>query len=111
MNRRNCTSIVAQGWRNWRRVLDDAATRRIRAMHGFAKLLQAGGLMSYRSDTGGSLKLAAEAHSPILKCAKLRDLPKEGPKPRFLIIHVKTAKAPGLTIPRLPLLRAAEVFQ
>ena len=54
---------------NRQRVLDYAAAQRIPAMYEFATVVQAGGLMSYGSDTGESLKLAADYVSRILKGA------------------------------------------
>jgi putative ABC transport system substrate-binding protein len=96
---------------NRQRVLDYAAAQRIPAMYEFAAAVQAGGLMSYGSDTGESFKLAADYVDKILKGAKPADLPVEQPNRYFLVINLKTAKALGLTIPQSLLLRADEVIQ
>jgi len=96
---------------NRQRVLDYAAAQRIPAMYEFAAAVQAGGLMSYGSDTVESLKLAAEYVSKILKGAKPSDLPVEQPNRYYLVINLKTAKALGITIPQTLLLRADEVIE
>jgi putative ABC transport system substrate-binding protein len=96
---------------NRQRVLDYAAARQIPAIYEFGALVQAGGLMSYGSDTSESLKLAADYVARVLKGAKTGDLPVEQPNRYFLVINLKTAKALGLTIPQSLLLRADEVIQ
>ena len=96
---------------NRQRVLDYAATHRIPAMYEFGSVVQAGGLMSYGSDSGENYKLAADYVGKILKGAKAGDLPVEQPNRYFLVINLKTAKALGLTIPQSLLLRADEVIR
>jgi putative ABC transport system substrate-binding protein len=96
---------------NRQRVLDYAAAQRIPAMYEFAGAVQAGGLMSYGSDTGESFKLAADYVDKILKGARPADLPVEQPNRYFLVINLKTAKALSLAIPQSLLLRADEVIQ
>ena len=96
---------------NRQRVLDYAAAQRIPAMYEFATVVQAGGLLSYGSDAGESLKLAAEYASRILKGAKPGDLPVEQPNRYYLVINLKTAKSLGLTVPQALLLRADEVIE
>lgn len=96
---------------NRQRVLDYAAANRIPAMYEFAVVPKAGGLMSYGSDTGESMKLAAEYVSKILKGAKASELPVEQPNRYYLVINLKTAKALGITIPQTLLLRSDEVIE
>jgi len=96
---------------NRQRVIDYAAAHRIPAMYEFAIVVQAGGLMSYGTDQGETLKLAADYVAKILKGAKPGDLPVEQPNRYFLVINLKTAKALGLTVPQSLLLRADEVIQ
>jgi putative ABC transport system substrate-binding protein len=96
---------------NRQRVLDYVAIHRIPAMYEFGSAVQAGGLMSYGSDQGENLKLAADYVAKVLKGAKPGDLPVEQPNRYFFLINLKTAKALGLTIPQSLLLRADEVIQ
>ena len=96
---------------NRQRVIDYAATHKIPAMYEFASVVQAGGLMSYGTDQGETLKLAADYIAKVLKGAKPGDLPVEQPNRYFLVINLKTAKALGLTVPQSLLLRADEVIQ
>ena len=96
---------------NRQRVLDYAATHRIPAMYEFGNVVQAGGLISYGSNSGENYKLAADYVGKILKGAKPGDLPVEQPNRYFLVINLKTAMALGLTIPQSLLLRADEVIR
>ena len=96
---------------NRQRVIDYAAAQRIPAMYEFANAVQAGGLMSYGSDTAENFKLAAAYVHKILKGSRPADLPVEQPNRYFLVINLKTAKALGLVVPQSLLLRADEVIQ
>jgi putative ABC transport system substrate-binding protein len=70
-----------------------------------------GMLMSYDSDEKESLQRAGVLVKKILEGAKPGDLPFEQPTKFELVINLRTAKALGLTIPRLMRSRAHELIE
>jgi len=93
------------------RIAELAAKKRLPTMYDDKLFLEAGGLMSYGTDTIGFYSRAAYFVDKILKGAKPADLPVEQPTKFELVINLKTAKALALTIPQAVLLRADEVIQ
>jgi putative ABC transport system substrate-binding protein len=72
---------------------------------------EAGGLLSYGSDTEAVFSRGADYVDRILRGAKPADLPFEMASTFRLILNLKTARALGLTIPNAIRVRADEVIE
>ena len=92
-------------------ILRFAAKRRLPAMYGDRRVVEAGGLMSYWTDWVALRRHTADYVDKILKGARPAELPVEQPTKFELVINLKTARTLGLTIPRTLLLRADEVIE
>ena len=88
-----------------------AIKNRLPSMNELSAYVEAGGLMSYSANNAESYRRAAWYVDKILKGAKPADLPVEQPTKFELVINLKTAKALGLTIPPIVLMRAEKVIK
>jgi len=73
--------------------------------------VETGGLMSYGPNWPSIWRRAAELVDKILRGTKPADIPVEQPTTFQLVINVKTAKALGLSLPRIVLARADELIE
>jgi putative tryptophan/tyrosine transport system substrate-binding protein len=94
-----------------KQVINLAAKSRLPAIYNRADDVASGGLMSYGLDGIEPYRRAAVMVDKILKGAKPADLPVEQPTKFELAINLKTAKALGLTIPPVVLMRAEKVIK
>jgi len=84
---------------------------RLLAAFSLRQFIEAGGLLSYAPSVTESLRHTTTYVSKIVRGAEPADLPVERPTKFDLVINLKTAKAPGLTMPQSLLLRADQVFE
>ena len=96
---------------NRKRIVDLATKTRLPAIYSRGDYVTSGGLMSYGRDETEPYGRVASMVDKILKGAKPADLPVEQPTKFELVINLKTAKALGLTIPPVVLMRAEKVIK
>jgi ABC-type uncharacterized transport system substrate-binding protein len=96
---------------NRKSVVDLAAKTRLPTMYPWKEFVQAGGLMTYGPNLQDLYRRAATYVDKILKGSKPADLPVEQPTRFELLINLKTAKALGLTIPPVVMMRAEKVIK
>jgi putative ABC transport system substrate-binding protein len=94
-----------------KRIADLAAKSRLPAIYPRDDFVENGGLMSYGPDRVEPYKRIASIVDKILKGRKPADLPVEQPTKFELVINLKTAKALGLTIPPVVMMRAQKVIK
>jgi hypothetical protein len=78
---------------------------------GWREFVEAGSMMSHRSNIPEQFRRAADYVDKILHGAKPGDLPVEQPTKFDLIINLKTAKNLGIEMPATLLARADEVIE
>jgi putative ABC transport system substrate-binding protein len=89
----------------------DAARHRLPTMYGPSYYVEAGGLISYATNSQDLYRRAAAYVDKIFKGVKPGDLPIEQPTKFELYVNLKTAKALGLTIPQSILISADKVIE
>jgi putative ABC transport system substrate-binding protein len=95
------------------KIVELAADHRIPAIYPLSVFPAKGGLMSYGPDDPMALyhRLGADYVGKILKGANPADLPVQQPTKFEFVINLKTAKAMGLTIPRVLFAAATQVIE
>jgi putative tryptophan/tyrosine transport system substrate-binding protein len=96
---------------NRKRLVDLAAKNRLPAIYPRPVFVESGGLMSYGRDRYEAVKRIPLMVDKILKGAKPAELPVEQPRKFELMINLKAAKALGVVIPPIVLMRADKVFK
>jgi putative ABC transport system substrate-binding protein len=94
-----------------KRIAELAIKNRLPAIYDDRAFVEDRGLMSYGTSQAVFYRRAAAYVDKLLKGAKPADLPVEQPTKFELVIHLKTAKALGLTIPQSLLVRADEIIR
>lgn len=93
------------------RIADLATKRRLPAISMFKEFAELGGLIAYGPSPIENARRAPIYIDKILKGANPAELPVEQPKKFDLLIHLKTAKQMGITIPPNVLARADKVIR
>jgi putative tryptophan/tyrosine transport system substrate-binding protein len=94
-----------------RRIAAVSEALKLPVIYGFREHVEDGGLMSYGIDLRANWRRAADFVDKILKGTKAADLPVELPSKLELVINLKTARALGLDVPPMLLVRADEVIE
>jgi putative ABC transport system substrate-binding protein len=96
---------------NQNRIAGLALTARLPTVSGYRDYVQSGGLMSYGPNIPDLCRRAANLVDKILRGAKPADIPVEQPTKFDLFVNLATAKALGITVPRMLLARADELIE
>ena len=96
---------------NRAKLVRSAADKHLPAIYFFSAFPDNGGLMSYGGSAEDSYRRAASYVDKILKGTKPADLPIDQATRYELVINLTTARALGITIPRLLVLRADRVIE
>ncbi|MGB6351324.1 MAG: ABC transporter substrate-binding protein [Pseudolabrys sp.] len=88
-----------------------AAKHRLPTIYATREFVDVGGLLCYAANYSDLYRRAASYVDKIFKGAKPGELPVEQPAKFELVINLKTAKAPGITVPYSLLARADELVE
>ena len=94
-----------------KQIVDLAAKHRLPAVYAVKPFVDAGGLMYYGPDRFDQNRRAGALVDKILKGTNPADIPVERPIKFELVVNMKTAKALGIKIPDVILLRADKVIE
>jgi putative ABC transport system substrate-binding protein len=92
-------------------IITMALAARLPTMHTIRENVEAGGLMSYGTNQSEMFRRAGDYVDRILRGTRPGEIPVEQPTKFELVINLTTAKALGLTVPRMLLGRADEVIE
>jgi ABC-type uncharacterized transport system substrate-binding protein len=92
-------------------IILQAARNKVPAVYWNSIIARDGGLLSYGPDTGDIFRRAASYFDLIFRGEKPAELSVQLPIKFQMAVNLKTAKALGLTIPEVFLLRADEVIE
>jgi putative ABC transport system substrate-binding protein len=98
-------------FRERRRIVDVAASRRVPALYGAREFPEAGGLMSYGTNLPALYRQLGDYVDRILRGARPGGLPVAQPTTFEIVVNARAAKALGLPIPPALRLRADQVLE
>jgi putative ABC transport system substrate-binding protein len=104
-------AVIATGVFSTKQVADLALKHRLASATNFRSFAEAGGLMSYGYPGTTLYQQMALFVQKVLQGNKPEDIPVEQPSKFELVINLRTAKALGLNIPELFLVRADRVIE
>jgi putative tryptophan/tyrosine transport system substrate-binding protein len=93
------------------RIAELAAKAGLPTIYLYRAHVDAGGLISYGPDLPDMFRRAGSYVGRILGGTKPADLPIERPARFDMVVNLRTAKALGITIPEMLLVRADEVIE
>jgi putative ABC transport system substrate-binding protein len=94
-----------------RKIIDSAAHHRLPAIYPFSYFAKNGGLVAYGVDIKEMFRQAAAYVDRILRGTMAAELPVQQPTKYELVINLRTARALGLNVPGVMLMRAHEVIE
>lgn len=94
-----------------KRVLDFAAAHKLPTLWSASFAVPAGGLIAYSPNFGAMARRNVAQIDKIVKGTRPADIPVEEPAEFELVINLKTAKALGLVVPQVLLMRANQVIE
>ena len=97
--------------RHQREVVETLGKTRLPVIYPQVNYARIGGLIAYAADQRDNFRIAARYVDRILKGAKPAELPIEQASKIEFVINLKAAKAQGIKLPEMILLRATQVIE